>query len=68
MKKVKSEKFLYFNGTYLYLLIKYLHLGFVVMNYDSFNKFTMHILLLLLYVKRVRRNLGEPLLPMHTQD
>lgn len=68
MKKVKSEKFLYFNGTYLYLLIKYLHLGFVVMNYDSFNKFTMHILLLLLYVKRVRRNLGEPLLAMHTQD
>lgn len=55
MKKVKSEKFLYFNGNLQYLLTEYLHLGFLVRDYDSFGKFTMHVLLLL-YVKRVRRN------------
>lgn len=66
MKKVKSEKFLYFNGNYQYFLTEYLHLGFLVRDYDSFGKFTMHVLLLL-YVKRVRRNVREtPPSQIHT--
>lgn len=58
MKKVKSEKCLHFNGIYQYLLTEYLDLDFLIRNYESFGKFTMHIHPLL-HVKGMRWHLRE---------
>lgn len=59
MKKVKSEKFLHLNGIYQCLLMEYPDLGFLVRDYESFGKFTMHRLLLL-HVWGMRWNSREP--------